>query len=344
VTIGAVLVVAVLVGGITQVGRQSGPFNDGMNRSFALQGAVLVQQSNGTAASLRHLLSVMPQQGRQDLEVELDSLVAGASQQATGAAALAAPGAAGGVAGEFAAVFSDRAEAVAEVRSAIDGLLGLHPLPVAGSPTSSVAAVAKPALLSSTEATNRIAAAGALLTRSDQSYRSLRHRLPGLAGQARLPASRWITDANLWQLGAVATQVDLVAASPSLAAIHLLALSAIRITPPALPPPNGVVTPTVSILSPTGTVSLSVVLSNLGSVDETHAGVRFTLVPQPSGATATVTRSAAIASQGSVTLSPASFRVKPGTSYQLTVAVLVPAGQTDLTGTSFSQTLQIAPQ
>jgi hypothetical protein len=38
-----------------------------------------------------------------------------------------------------------------------------------------------------------------------------------------------------------------------------------------------------------------------------------------------------------------SFRVKPGTSYQLTVAIVLPAGQTDPSGTSLSEALQIAP-
>jgi hypothetical protein len=35
--------------------------------------------------------------------------------------------------------------------------------------------------------------------------------------------------------------------------------------------------------------------------------------------------------------------VKPGSSYQLTVAIAVPAGQTVTAGTSFSEVLQISP-
>jgi uncharacterized protein YjdB len=90
-------------------------------------------------------------------------------------------------------------------------------------------------------------------------------------------------------------------------------------------------------------VSLSVVLSNLGSVDEPHASVKFTLTPRPTGAAVTETRTTAVVSTGSVTLPPASFSVKPGASYQLTVAVVVPPAQTDVTGTSLTQVLQIAP-
>ena len=50
-----------------------------------------------------------------------------------------------------------------------------------------------------------------------------------------------------------------------------------------------------------------------------------------------------LAAAGSVSLSPVSFTVKPGTSYQLTVAIILPEGQTDATGTSLSEVLQIAP-
>jgi hypothetical protein len=88
---------------------------------------------------------------------------------------------------------------------------------------------------------------------------------------------------------------------------------------------------------------VQVVLSNLGSVDEPHASVQFQLTPQPTGTAVTITRTAGLAPAGSVSLSPASFKVKPATNYQLTVAVVLPAGQTDATGTSLSEVLQIAP-
>ena len=102
-------------------------------------------------------------------------------------------------------------------------------------------------------------------------------------------------------------------------------------------------TPGLSVLSPTTQVVVQVVLSNLGSVDEPHASVQFQLTPQPTGTAVTITRTSGLAAAGSVSLPPVSFKVKPGSSYQLTVAVVLPAGQTDLTGTSLSEVLQIAP-
>jgi hypothetical protein len=97
------------------------------------------------------------------------------------------------------------------------------------------------------------------------------------------------------------------------------------------------------VLPPTSSVKVTVVLSNMGSVDEPHASVQFTLARQPSGGTLTRHRRAAVAAGGAVSLPVVSFPVKPGVTYQFTVAVALPAGQADATGTSESEVLQIAP-
>jgi hypothetical protein len=271
-------------------------------------------------------------------------LTAQADEEADAADNLATPVTPGGVQGEFAAVLSERAHAVRSIRSALDGLLGLGPLPVAGSPGGDDGTlVALPTLLPASQATDRIVAAGTVLVRADRTYAALRRALRGLAGQARLPGSKWITDAGVWQSGPVTTQVELVTASTSLEVTHRLVLSVVRVTPPPLPSPTGTATPGLSVLSPTTTVFVEVVLTNLGSVDEPHASVQFQLTPPPTGKAVTITRTAGLAAAGSVTLPSASFKVKPGTNYQLTVAVVLPAGQTDATGTSVSQVLQIAP-
>jgi hypothetical protein len=345
----AAVVLALVIGGVTQVGRQSDPFYTSVNRSFATQAAAVVQQSNATGASLRHLLATMQNQDRRTLQANLDTLTTQADQESAAADALNSSASPGDVQGQFATVISQRAQAVRNFRSAIDGLLGMHPLPIAGarnfSATATATATATPALLPTAQVTGRIAAAGKALVTADSDYRSLRRSLVHMAGHARLPSSRWVTvaEANAWQPGPVATQVQVVQASHSLQATHRLVLRVVKATPPALPPANGVATPALSVLSPTTKVVLQVVISDLGSVDEPHASVQFTLTPQPSGAAVTVTRSAPVAAAGSVSLAPASFKVKPGMSYQLTVAIVLPAGQTDASGSSLSETLQIAP-
>jgi hypothetical protein len=329
---------------VTQIGRQSGPFDVSVNRSFAAQATTVVQESNSTAVSVRRLVNNGQSSDRRSLQAAMDGVTAQADQEAAAADTLATPVAPGGVQGEFATVLSQRAQAVHDLCSALDGLLGMRPLPVAGSPEAEGALAARPTLLSSTRATDRIVVAGALLVRADRRYRALRRALTRLAGHPRLPPSRWITAASAWQPAPVAAEVASVSSSTTLAATHRLVLRVVTVTPPALPSPTGSATPGLSVLSPTTTVIVRVVVSNLGSVDEPHASVQVELTPQPTGTAVTITRRAGLAPAGSVSLSPASFKVKPGTNYQLTVAIVLPAGQTDAAGTSASEVLQIAPR
>jgi hypothetical protein len=336
----AAVAIALLVAGIARVGHQSGPYDASVNRSFAVQGTLITEESNATASSLRQLWRTMQNEQRPALQSALDTAVAQSAQQAAEAAALAGPDLPGDVQGQFAAVFAARAEAVRRFRAAVDGLLGLRPLAVAGAPDPGAPAAA-PTLLSSTEVTNRITGAGALLSRADRGYAAVRRALAGLPGHPRIPASRWITNVSLWQLGPVAAQVDLVAASSSLAIFHRIYLRTIELSPPAVP--SSTAPPGVSVVPPTSTVTLSVVVSNQGTVDEPHVAVRYTLTPQPAGATTTATRSAAVAAGDSLTLPTVTFRVKPGHNYQLNVTIASPSGQSALSGTTLAQVLQIDP-
>ena len=235
---------------------------------------------------------------------------------------------------------------MAELRNAIDGFLGMQPIPIADAPAtaspSAPSTTTHAPALTAGQATNQIAAAGALLTRSDNLYRSVQRTFAATAGHARLPKSVWVTDAGLWQAGTVATQVDLMATSPTLAASHYLLLRTVRLNPPALPTPQGAPA-TVSALSPTSQIGVTTVLGNDGTADEPHAAVRFTLANQATGATATQVESAPLAFGASVTLPTATFRVKPGTAYVLTVAVILPTGQAATAGTVLQQALQVAP-
>ena len=88
---------------------------------------------------------------------------------------------------------------------------------------------------------------------------------------------------------------------------------------------------------------MTVVVGNDGSSAEPHASVRLSLANQTSGATATQVRSTALTLGASATLPTASFHVKPGTTYQLTVAVVPPPGQAVTAGTEIEQALQVAP-
>jgi len=344
--IGAVVVLAILVGGLTQVSRQSLGYDATSNRSLAAQGAVVAARSDATASQVRKLVGNLQGQTRQSIETGLDSAVQQTADQAerielaVGSSAPASPG------GELATVFTDRAQSVADLRNAIDGYLGMQPLPIADSPVTASSpappSTSRATTLTAGQATDRIAAAGALLTRSDDLYRSVQRSLAATAGHARLPKSVWVTDAGLWQAATVATQVDLMATSPTLAASHYLLLRTVRLDPPALPTPQGAAA-SVAALSPTSQIGVTTVLGNDGTTDEPHAAVRFTLANQATGATATQVESVALAFGSSVTLPTATFRVKPGSAYVLTVAVILPTGQAATAGTVLQQDLQVAP-
>lgn len=337
------IVLALIVGGLTQVSRQSQGYDANSGRSFAALGTVVADQSNATSSTVRSVINGLPSQTRQGLQAELDNAVQQTADESS-RASLAAKGAPlGPVATEFAAVFADRAQSMTQFRAAVDGLLGMQAVPPAGAPPdASGSDSGSAALLSGTQATNRIAAAGALLTRSDALYRSVRRSLAADPGHGRLPRSVWVTDPQLWQLGSVAAQVDLLATSSTLAATHDVILRTVRLSPPALPTPQGAPA-SVSVLSPTSQIGVTVVVVNLGSSAEPHVSVRFSMTDQTTGATTTQVRTTSLALSGSVTLPDVTLRVKPATTYALTVQVIPPPGQTITDGTVLQQSLQVAP-
>jgi hypothetical protein len=341
--LGAVAVLAaLLIGGLAEVSRQSQGYDSASNRTLAAQGTVVAEQSNATASSATALLDTIQSQNRPGLQIALDGLVQQTADESAGAASAAGAAPDGSMGTEFAAVFADRARSMRDLRAAIDGYLGLQPLPVADTATT-VASTDGPGstLLSATETTDRVAAAGELLAQSDALYRSVRHALRTSVGNGRLPKSTWVKNAQLWAPGAVASQIDLMSTSPSLAAVHDLVLRTVQISPPALPTPQGAPA-NVSVLAPTTRISVDVVLANDGSVDEPHATVHYTMASQSSGVTSSQTHTVALAADTTQALPTANFRVDTGTTYVLTVSVDVPAGQTQLAGTAVQYVLQVS--
>jgi hypothetical protein len=231
---------------------------------------------------------------------------------------------------------------MSQLRAAVDGFLGMQSAPIAGASVTKAAAPADgTAQLSASAATDRIAAAGGLLTRADSLFGSVRRTLAGAAGHARLPRSVWVTNPTAWAPGDIGGLVNAVAASPTLAATHYLELRTVRLTPPALPAPPGA-PPGLSVVSPTTQLGVSVVLGNNGSVTEPSGTVRFTLANQTSGAATTRNESLALAAGASATLPTVTFGVKPGTTYLLTVSVVLPARQTAVPA-ALNQALEVAP-
>jgi hypothetical protein len=338
---GGAIVLLLVIGGLAEVSRQSAGYNANSDRSLAVVGGAVAEQSDTTSAQVRSIMANIPTEIRQTLQADLDNAVSASSAEAARAELASGSATPGSVPGNFAVVFQDRANAVSELRSAIYGYLGMHPSQIAGAPADAPSTTS-PVPLSANDATSRIVAAGALLTRADQLYASVRSALAAAPGRALLPRSVWVPDRQLWQAGAVATQVDLMATSSTLQGTHYLVLRTVRVNPPSLPTPQATPAGT-SVLSPTTALAVTVVLANQGTVDEPRATVHFSLADSSSGATTSHVGTAAVESGASVTLQDATFAVAPGTTYVLTVSIALPSEQTDTLGTATQQTLEIAP-
>ncbi|HEY2215617.1 MAG TPA: hypothetical protein VGH31_11210, partial [Acidimicrobiales bacterium] len=77
---------ALIVGGVTQIAPQSGPYDTTLNQSFASLGTAAATESNTTAVLFRSLMTNLATQRRPKLEVQLDELVQLTTRQATLAA------------------------------------------------------------------------------------------------------------------------------------------------------------------------------------------------------------------------------------------------------------------
>ncbi|HEY1829847.1 MAG TPA: hypothetical protein VGG38_06350 [Acidimicrobiales bacterium] len=337
-SIALLAILALLIGGLFEVGHESSGYHVDTDRSLAAQVEVAANESTTTAGQFRQMLTGMARQTRVGLEAQLDSL----AQQASAELSIverAATSARGSISDQLVEVFSARQQAVDQVRGAIDGLLSMHPLAVVGSPSAD-AAIPTPGLLTSEQAINRIMAVGSLLTRADADYRAARRSLTRAPGHDHLPASVWVTHSRQWDLVTVASEVDRDASSTTLVATHRLLIQSVQISPPALPTPNGVAG--TSTLSPTSTVQVTVVLTDLGSADEPDATLQVSL-SEAGHPAVTRTQRTSIDSGRSATLPTITFSVKAGSVYQLNAAIVLPPGQTATAGTVQTQVLKISP-
>src|SRR5580658_584415 len=190
------LVLFLIIGGVLFIGQGSGPFRSSVDQSFAQQANALAAQSNASGASLRGLMSDMPRMSRAPLEQALDALVSDTALASRQADALTPPSPVGTVGAAFQSALADRAQAAADLRHAVNGLLGLAPLPSVGaagaSGVASSASGAVPAALSAARATTAIAAILPLLDGADRAYAGARKALAAGPGNARLVRSRWV--------------------------------------------------------------------------------------------------------------------------------------------------------
>lgn len=149
-------------------------------------------------------------------------------------------------------------------------------------------------------------------------------------------------DAQLWAAGPATTLVSELTSSPSLAPRPEVVLlpSTVAVMPTSVPrvTPGG-----ASVVPPTTTLGVSVVVADRGNMPLDRALVSARVVPQGPGTVSASSVNVALEPSSTVAVTLPTLSVAPGDSYTLTVSVLPPAGQANLATTSFSYTLTVAP-
>jgi len=371
--IAAVLTAVLIVGSLVAIHTQSQDYRSATTTGYGALAARTATDSTQTGSQLAALMNEasgltnakFPQTARGILQQGLDSAVQETSDQAAQAVEIASPPPSADLATRFSAVMADRAAATARLRSTIDQLLGMTPLPVAAGPSTTVPA--SPAtLISVGQATAALTAVGALLEQADDDYRQLAATARALRPPVRLPSSVWVHDPvataplGSARLGAAAAALS---TSAALVPFHHLVITAVGLTPPAVPgggvgvvgttcvaPQSTVPGASPTTLPPTKSVAVSVTVTNCGTVPETGVSVTVDIAPaDPPGAPALPPGAAGGTSRARVSLASGSssapglsaLPVAPGHRYALTVSVSLPAGQVDPTGTTHRFLLQV---
>jgi hypothetical protein len=364
-TLLAVVVVGLIVGSLADVGARSAPYRASTDQAYGALATSVVAASNSTGKALASLMAKAPTEtnaalpftARAQLQDGLDEAVSATAAQSAQAEAIATPAPAGAVAAQFAAVMGERAAAAERLRSTIDQLLGMSPLPVAGAP-SSTAVVRNGPLLSPTQASVAMGAAGAAFEQADARYRDLLADIRRNHYRIRLPSSVWVpAPQSTAPLGAV--QLDATApaldASVALAPFHHLVVTAVGLEPPAVPPTptspdaaSGVIgvscgnaqsippSAAPTILPPTPTLAVKATITNCGTVAESDVSVTATVALLDLPGTAAPPRRSqggtkrtkvTLRSGGAVALTFGPFPVADGHRYVVTVAIAIPVGQ-----------------
>jgi len=331
--VGAV-VLFLFVGGLASVGRASGPFHATIDQSFGAQARLVAEQSNQLGGQLNTVVDQMVGDHRIQLAQALDSLVTGAESVATSAESASSPAPEGGAGQDFVQAMTDRAQGVEQLRTTVDGLLALSPQ------TGPAASPLPPPRVSAAQAVQQLASVGSLLIGADQAYGRARHEFAAVPGGSRLPASVWVPQPVVWGAGAAQTTVNQLTSAPQLAAFLDVHVVAVSLTPSVLPPapavPGQPAAPALvagaSAVPPTCTLSVTAVVRNDGTVVVSKVPVEAAVQPISGGPPFPVKKQVTLAPSASVAITLPVMPVKPGTTYNLAVNLVAPAGQRSSTG------------
>jgi hypothetical protein len=372
--IAATVTVVLVAGSLLAIHTQSQAYRDATTRGYAALADQVGQDSDRTGAALSALMASaptlpnqnLPYTARGEIQQGLDSAVLDTSDQAAQAATIASPPAVGNLSAQFTAIMALRASTTARLRSTVDRLLGMQPLPIAGAPTTSTPST--PAtLISVDQASAEMSAEGLAFEQSDSAFRALQATAVTLRAPFHLRPSIWVpapvATAPLGSAALGATPTAL-AASAALVPFHRLVVTAVGLDPPAVPSGGGGLVstscvspqstapgPTPAIVPPTSTLAADVTVTNCGTVPESGVVVTLTVTPaDPPGTASLPVGGAGGASRATVTIASgasaapvlAPLPVASSHRYSVSVSVSLPPGQADPAGSVQDFLIQVA--
>jgi hypothetical protein len=310
------VVVIVAVAAVAQIRPTSGPYYRTVDRSYAGLAAPLVAESNTSAAVLKAFWADGPSLTRKAYFAQLDELAAGTSDVLRQFKTLSPPWPVGKAGSQCLAALEARAGASASIQAALEALVGGR-TGVGGGDEAT--------------ATGEVVSAASSLSGADRSWARCRRDLRRDPGSARLAASVWMRDPGAWAASAVDDFVAAAVASPSLVAVHAVAIVAAATDPTAVAGADG-----TAAVTATNRLDVRVVVDDEGNV--TEQGVEVTAVASRPGSPSSSSHATAdLVAGSSVALVLPSLSVRPDATYSIEVTASVPgaSGPQSLITTSF---------
>lgn len=255
----------------------------------------VILQSNQDASTVTDVRQRPAQLGLVELQRRLDQLVSDTARAYQEASSLDPPPALAAAAQHLRACLKVRRQAAVELREGM------------------ILAVGNGA---EADAVTSLGEAGHHLVSADSSCAAFVRRIPrATRRQARMPQSRWVTTPSVWRATTLSDFVAAVRGSSSLQADHDLVLALVSLQPTPIQSSQG-----REVLLPTGTISVTALVINVGNQKEHGVPVVATITPQSGSSTTTHAIIAINPNQHeAVTLPP--LRVSSGTNYTLSVSV-----------------------
>jgi hypothetical protein len=314
------LLVAGLLVGVVEAAHRAVSYRRSVDQSFAAEASSLLVSSNATGAELSKVLSSPGSLGRVLLESRLQSMAQQAAVDAQASEDLLSPPPDARAAVLLVDTLRLRDEAVATIRSTIEGLLVLAPVNPVG---DDAPRPPLPRLFGLPGAKALLRHAGEQLVLADRDYAGLPTTFAGASGGAQLPASQWTQPSSGRLMPETLLDVATALTSdPVLAATVHLVIVAVETTPPLLPIGRGYP------VAPTRSFSVAISVNNSGS---TPALVTAIIRVRPlgrlghfdSGRTA-----ATVDAEGAVGLQLPTMAVVPGEHCLVTIELVRPPRQT----------------